>query len=119
MADHQDQSENSDKTIIGRSSAPSLAYLFWASGKGRGAYAKLDGDGTTIGTAAAADVQIEDGLASAEQSRLRREGAEWFIYDLAAANTTLVQGKAIYRQQLQDKDILTFGRSEAIFRTLG
>ena len=114
-----DQPENADKTIIGRSSAPSLAYLFWSSGIGRGSYAKLEADGTTVGTAAAADVRIEDGLASAEQSRLRREGAEWFLYDLAAANTTLVHGKPVYRQQLQDKDVVTFGRSEAVFRTLG
>lgn len=109
-----------DRTVIARATTSAgLAYLFWTNGKGRGSYARLVPEGATFGTAPRSDVRIDDGLAAAEQARIRYEGDAWYVYDLAAANTTLVGGQPVYRRQLEDRDAICFGRSEAVFRTVG
>ena len=105
-----------DRTVVARSLASGLAYLFWVTGQGRGSYVRLSPDGTTFGTGPRADTRLDDEFAAGEQGRIRREGEDWFLYDLAGGGTTMIDNQAVYRSGLSDGARVTLGRSVAVFR---
>lgn len=107
-----------DETVIIRKAPVSFAYLFWVNGIRRGDHAVLDAQGTTIGRGREVDVLIDDPTVSEEQARVRKEGDVWYLYDLAAANTSEVDHTAVYRTELHDRARLTFGETEMVFREL-
>lgn len=109
-----------DETVIIRKKrAQSYAYLFWLSGVRRGEHASLAPEGTTIGRDPDCEVVLDDDTVSAEQARIRQEDGQWFLYDLASANTTMVGDELpVYRHALSDRDRLTFGETQMMFRAL-
>src|SRR4051794_26680775 len=108
-----------DETVIIRKAPASYAYLFWVSGMRRGEHAALEPEGTTVGRDAECDIILDDDTVSFEQARLRKEEGQWYLYDLASANTTAVAGAgSIYRHAVQDKERITFGSTEMVFRKL-
>lgn len=108
-----------DETVIIRKKRSSYAYLFWVTGIRRGDHAALEAEGTTIGRAADCDVILDDDTVSAEQARIRLEEGEWYLYDLAAANRTTVTGAGeVFRHVLADRERVTFGETEMVFRVL-
>ena len=107
-----------DETRIIRKTASSFAYLFWLSGVRRGDHAPLKADGSTIGRGKDADIMVDDDTVSAEHARIRKEGEEWYAYDLASKNTTTVAGQAAYRRLLADGDRLSIGETQMAFRVL-
>jgi pSer/pThr/pTyr-binding forkhead associated (FHA) protein len=106
----------SDETVIIPKAPPSFAYLFWLGGTRRGDHAMVRTSGTTIGRASDADVRLDDETASAEHARIRKEQGEWYLYDLASANTTKVGGQPVTRRRLSDGDRLQIGLTEFAFR---
>ena len=109
----------SDETRMLRKTPETFAYLFWLTGIRRGTHVPLLAEGNTIGRGGESDILLDDDAVSAEQARIRKEGDSWFLYDLAATNTTTVaDGSAIYRHQLNDRDRITFGTTDMLFRVL-
>ena len=108
----------SDETMVIRKTAPSFAYLFWLNGVRRGDHVALRGEGTTLGRSGDADVVLDDPTVSEEHARIRREDGQWFLYDLASANTTAVEGETVTRHALTDKDRLQLGMTELVFRSV-
>lgn len=105
-----------DDTIILRREPPSFAYLFWTNGVRRGDSVMLTATGSTIGRRADAEVVLDDPAVSAEQARVRMEEGEWWLYDLAATNRTVVDDAPVTRHRLSDKDRVTFGETTMVFR---
>ena len=81
-------------------------------------HAAVEPAGTTIGRGAEAEVLLDDATVSLEQARVRKEGLDWYLYDLAATNTTAVAGAQVHRHQLRDGDRVTFGETDMVFRVL-
>jgi pSer/pThr/pTyr-binding forkhead associated (FHA) protein len=106
----------SDETVIIRKTPPSFAYLFWMNGVRRGDHVMLRPEGTTLGRSGEAEVALDDPTVSDEHARIRLEGGSWYLYDLASANSVLVGGEAVHRHSLADKDRLTIGETELMFR---
>lgn len=107
-----------DETILIRRTPAAFAYLFWVTGVRRGEHAPVDPAGTTIGRGREADVFLDDATVSEEQARIRKEGDTWFLYDLASTNTSQVAGQAIYRHELADKERITLGQTDLVFRVI-
>jgi len=62
------------------------------------------------------DIVIDDPLVSRQHARIRQEGDQFYIYDLASANGTFVNGKAILRAELHDGDRISMGGTELEFK---
>ncbi len=107
-----------DETVIIRKRAASYAYLFWVSGIRRGDHVALLAEGTTIGRDNECDVILDDDTVSAEQARIRLEDGEWYLYDLASTNRTAVAGADVFRHVLADRERVTFGETDMVFRVL-
>ena len=108
-----------DRTIITTGTPErGFAYFFWVSPGIRGTHTHLRPDGVTFGTGPDADVVLPGAEAADEQARVRREGDGWFLYDLASNDTTLLNGAAIYREELASGSRIALAGSEAIFRAL-
>ena len=108
----------SDETMIIRKTPPSFAYLFWLAGVRRGDHATLRVEGTTMGRSGDADVVLDDPTVSEEHARIRQEDGQWYLYDLASSNTTAVGDEPVHRHALADRDRLTVGTTELMFRSV-
>jgi predicted component of type VI protein secretion system len=106
----------SDETVIIRKTPPTFAYLFWLNGVRRGDHVMLRPEGTTLGRSGESEVALDDPTVSDEHARIRLEGGNWYLYDLASANSVLVGGEAVHRHPLADKDRLRIGETDLMFR---
>jgi pSer/pThr/pTyr-binding forkhead associated (FHA) protein len=106
----------SDETVIIRKTPPSFAYLFWLNGIRRGDHVMLQEAGTTLGRSGVAEVAMDDPTVSDEHARIRLEGGNWYIYDLASSNAVLVGGEPVHRHALVDNDRLRIGMTDLVFR---
>jgi len=73
-----------------------------------------DGEGST-GRARLA-VCVPDDRMSAEHATLRRVMDRWIVEDRHSRNGTLLNGRRIYREVLEDGDLLELGHSFFVFR---
>ena len=62
------------------------------------------------------DVALSDTLVSRRHARIRQEDNKFYIYDLASANGTFVNGEAIVRAELCDGDRISIGSTELQFK---
>ncbi|MFO7572003.1 MAG: DUF3662 and FHA domain-containing protein [Gaiellaceae bacterium] len=69
----------------------------------------------TLGRSREADLRVADANVSRKHATVRREGSAFWILDLGSTNGTLVNGKRISRQQLEDGDRITLGAIEVVF----
>jgi pSer/pThr/pTyr-binding forkhead associated (FHA) protein len=106
----------SDETVIIRKTPPSFAYLFRVNGLRRGESIMLREEGVTVGRSATVDIALDDLTVSAEHARFRFEDGSWYAYDLGASNPVEVEGEAIQRRVLSDKDRIRIGLAEFVFR---
>lgn len=65
------------------------------------------------------DIVLSDESVSRQHAKIRREGDEFFIYDLASTNGTFVNGELVIRAPLRDGDRISMGNTELIFRIQG
>jgi len=68
-----------------------------------------------LGRSREADLRVEDANVSRKHAAIRREGTAYWIADLGSTNGTLVNGKRVSRQQLEDGDRITVGATEVVF----
>lgn len=114
----EEETKMPDETVIIRKAPPSFAYLFWLNGVRRGDHVMVRTEGTTIGRSGDADVLLDDETVSVEHARVRQEQGEWYLYDLASANTTKVGGEPVTRHRLSDGDQVQLGMTELCFRSV-
>lgn len=113
-----------DETVLLMQPQRALAFLVVKTGPRPGHVYPLQPEVTTIGRDFQNDIIIEDSVISHQHAKIRLEGDQpgrerFFIYDLATPNGTLVNGKKILKQALEDGDEIEMGRTALIFKQVG
>ncbi|PHV10374.1 FHA domain-containing protein [Chitinimonas sp. BJB300] len=80
---------------------------------------KLERDSLRIGRKPHNDLQIDNLAVSGEHARLNIIGQELFVEDLDSTNGTMVNGKPIQRQLLQDNDVVEIGKYRLKYQSEG
>jgi len=62
------------------------------------------------------DVALPDRRVSRQHARIRQEGDQFYIYDLASVNGTFVNGEAVVRAELRESDRILIGNTELQFK---
>lgn len=115
---------SADETVILGGPPPSFAWLVVKSGPRAGVLFRLNPKGSNIGRDSTLnDFILDDSALSRQHARLRveknDEGEEQhFIYDLATANGTFVNGEQIVKQGLVDGDEILIGQTTLVFKQL-
>lgn len=79
--------------------------------------AQLTKDRTTLGRRPYNDIVIDNLAVSGEHAVLQMNGNDVFLEDLNSTNGTYVNGKAIKKQQLRNKDVIEIGKYKIRFQT--
>jgi VWFA-related protein len=93
-----------------------MAWLVTTKGPQTGREFRLNPDETSLGRAAENDIILDDTTVSRYHAKVRREGEDFFLYDLAATNPTLVNGQAITRHLLREGDKVEIGEMVLVFK---
>ncbi len=104
------------ETVILGEKEPLLAWLIVEQGDRRGKEFRLHAGDTTIGRLGTNDIVISDPTVGRNQAKIRMEGTEFYIYDLAATNPTRVNGQDIARHRLDPGDRIEVGDSILVFK---
>ena len=72
-------------------------------------------DEFTIGRKPDNDLVIDDAAVSGHHAKIVRVQSVFFIEDLKSTNGTLVNGQKFDRKQLNDADVVTFGKHRLVF----
>ena len=113
----------SEKTVLLRKEPPSFAWLIILEGPRAGRLFRLNTEGTSIGRDPQNDIILDDEAVSRQHAKVRAEENEegelqFFIYDLATANGTFVNGEQIVKQALSDGDVVEMGKTKLVFRRI-
>lgn len=95
---------------------PPMAWLVITSGPRMGTDFRLRGI-TNIGRDSTInDIILNDETVSAEHARIKLEGGQFVLYDLASKNGTFVNKERIQRWPLLDDDEITIGETSFVFK---
>lgn len=95
------------------------AWLVARSGPQSGKNFGLKAGDTTVGRdTRRADIVLDTTTVSGEHARVRCEGGQFFLYDLASTNGTFINNRQIQKQMLRDGDIVRFGQAEFVFKSV-
>ena len=68
-----------------------------------------------LGRSRSCDIRLPDVNVSRRHAEVRQEGATYWIVDLDSMNGTVVNGRQIERERLQDGDTITLGSTDIVF----
>lgn len=71
----------------------------------------------TVGRLPECDLVLDDPGASRQHARIRRTEAGFVVTDLGSTNGTLVNGRPVQEQVLEDGDTVTIGETDLVFRS--
>lgn len=104
--------------VFGVQPGPS-AWLVARNGPQTGKNFGLKVGDTTIGRdTRRADIVLDTSTVSGEHARVRCEGGQFFLYDLASTNGTFINNRQIQKQMLRDGDMVRFGQAEFVFKSV-
>jgi hypothetical protein len=104
-------------TVSLRVQPVSIAFLVMERGTHVGKQFTLHAGDTTIGRAGTNDIVVDDPTVGRQQSKIKLEGKEYFLYDLAATNATRVNGKETRgRRKLDENDRIEMGNVSFVFK---
>ena len=105
-----------DKTqVMGRRPARA-AWLYVANGPQTGRDFRITNQATIGRNTVECEVILVDSRISDKHARIKRDGLEFMLYDLASLNGTFLNGKKIERAMLSDDDRIKVGSTELIFK---
>jgi len=67
-------------------------------------------DKVIIGRSEAADIQLDDNFISFNHARVYKQGSAYLVQDLKSTNGTLLNGKRIKKEALNNGDEITIGK---------
>lgn len=95
------------------------AWLVARNGPHSGKNFGLKAGDTTVGRdTRRADIVLDTTTVSGEHARVRCEGGQFFLYDLASTNGTFINNRQIQKQMLRDGDVVRFGQAEFVFKSV-
>jgi VWFA-related protein len=94
-----------------------IAFLVMERGTHPGKQFMLHGADTTIGRAGTNDVVVDDPTVSRQQAKIKLEGKEYFLYDLATTNPCRVNGKEVKgRRRIAENDRIEMGNAVFVLK---
>ena len=93
------------------------ARLVWEKADGTRVEFPLTAAIHLVGREEPADIQVSEPLVSRSHARLERRGEAWVLLDLGSTNFTRVNGNRIGEAELQDGDLVRFGRARCVFHS--
>lgn len=94
-----------------------IAFLVMEQGTHPGKQFTLHGTDTTIGRAGMNDIVVDDPTVGRQQAKIKLEGKEYFLYDLAATNPCRVNGKEVKgRRKIVENDRIEMGNVVFVFK---
>lgn len=72
-------------------------------------------DKVIIGRSEAADINLDDTFASFNHARLYKQGNTYVVQDLKSTNGTLLNGKRIKKETLNNGDVISIGKAKLKF----
>lgn len=106
----------SSKTVILDTKAPIMAWLVMEKGDRQGQTLRLQAGDTVIGRLGTCDIALNDPAVSRQHAKVRQEGEDFFIYDLAATNPVLVNKQPVTRHRLVEGDRIELGNTVLVFK---
>jgi hypothetical protein len=103
-------------TVILDTKAPVMAWLVMEKGDRAGQTFRLQAGDTTIGRLGTCDVALNDPSVSRQHAKIRQEGEDFYVYDLAATNPVLVNKQAVTRHRLVEGDRIELGNTVLVFK---
>ena len=73
---------------------------------------------TGVGRDASNDIVLDDGSVSGSHAKIKLEGDDFFVFDLASTNGTRVNGADVVRHNLEDGEVVEFGKLQLVFKEL-
>jgi hypothetical protein len=70
-----------------------------------------------LGRSRECSVRVDDANVSRRHAEVRDEGDGWLLVDLGSTNGTLLNGKRVERERLEDGDTITLGSTQIVFNT--
>lgn len=101
--------------VMGRQ-ATRGAWLYVNAGSQAGRDFRLGSQATLGRNSMECEIVLSDPGISDKHARIKREGAEFVLYDLASLNGTYLNDTQIRRQLLTDNDKIRIGGTELIFK---
>ncbi|HXG76967.1 MAG TPA: DUF3662 and FHA domain-containing protein [Gaiellaceae bacterium] len=75
----------------------------------------VQGERVVLGRSREADVRVSDVNVSRRHAEIRREDGSYWLVDLGSTNGTLLNGRRVARERLDDGDVITLGSTEIVF----
>lgn len=95
---------------------PPTAWLVVEKGERQGKQFPLRAGDMTIGREGTNDIVLDDSAVSRQHAKVRLEGQDFYIYDLAATNPIRVNGQETPRARLLDDDRIEIGHTVLVFK---
>lgn len=96
-----------------------IAFLVMERGTHPGKQFMLHGTDTSIGRAGTNDVVVDDPTVSRQQAKIKLEGKEYFLFDLATTNPCRVNGKEVKgRRRIVENDRIEMGNVVFVLKTV-
>jgi len=103
-------------TVALKRPVEALAFLVMERGTHPGKEFVLHAD-TKLGRAGDNDIVLDDTTAGRHQAKIKEEGKDWFLYDLAATNPTAINGHPVQgRRKLTEDDRIQMGQTIFVFK---
>lgn len=105
------------ETVSLRRPPVTFAFLVMERGDHPGREFTLHAGDTAIGRAGTNDIVVDDSTVGRQQAKIKAEGRDFYLYDLAATNPTLVNGRELRgRHRLMENDRIQMGNVAFLFK---
>ena len=103
-------------TVVLDKELPAMAWLIMEKGDRPGQEFRLHAGDTLIGRVGTCDIILNDSAVSRQHVKVRLEGKDFYLHDLAATNPTRVNGQEVGRHRLMDGDRIELGNTVLVFK---
>jgi hypothetical protein len=117
------QPMDATRTVVSYREPAVLAWLAVVSGPRLGKLYRLSPEATNLGRESSNEVILDEGVVSRQHARVKCEKRpdgqhQFYLFDLATPNGTLVNGAQILKEALYDGDRIQIGSTSLVFKQI-